>query len=262
MKTETFHRVADYYSERTLYPLRSLKPGQIVVSPSHLRYPDVCAPPPRRCILWMAVLPDRAVVSTQYGLVDDVRRIVESVGDANGLLAEDVRRPLLSLCRERSPDHELRPYFGAKLYCDADMHEPIRDPNVRKLTRETAEEAVPAGACGGDANAVDYLLQDDAAFAYFLDEQQVAWAATHPVGAMSDRIGDVWVETLEAHRRRGYGKAVLSATTGALIGQGKVAVCGTGTQGQAGFRTPESIGYRLFCHEFSVRFPPIPDWTN
>jgi len=94
---------------------------------------------------------------------------------------------------------------------------------------------------------------DDAAFAYFLDGRAVAFAGTHPVGNFSDRIGNVMVGTLDGYRRRGCGKALVSATTGRLLNQERVAVYGTNDDNVASIRTAQSVGYRTYCHTFQVR---------
>jgi GNAT superfamily N-acetyltransferase len=201
----------------------------------------------------MMVLHDRAIVSTQYGLVDRVREVVREISTAGELLRGDVKAKLASLCAAAAEGRPLRLCGGPKLYCAAGMHKVVRDPRVLRLTRETAHAAVGVLVLPGIEWSIDYLLHDNAAFAYFLGNRAVAFAGTHPAGTLADRIGDVMVETLEPYRRRGYGRAVVSATTGALIEQGRVAVWGTSHDNAAAIRTAESLGYQVFCHEFSVR---------
>ena len=58
----------------------------------------------------------------------------------------------------------------------------------------------------------------------------------------------------EEHRRRGYGKAVVSATTGELLRQGRVGVYGTATSNIASIRTARSVGYHPFATVFEARF--------
>jgi len=249
MKNETYTRVADYYSERAHYPLRTLEPGKIVVDGSHLRYADACLPPPRRCMLWLAVLDNSAIISTQYELLDDVRGVLASIPNPADLLREEARESFVTLCNSHAPNEELYSHCGVKLYCDTAMFAPVRDPNVKKLTDETVHHAVGILVL----HHPEYLLHDDAAFAYFLEDTPVSFSGSHPAGSMSDRIGDVMVETLEPYRQRGYGKAVISATTQALLERGRVAVWGTSEDNAAARRTAESVGYETFCHVFMIR---------
>jgi hypothetical protein len=69
-----------------------------------------------------------------------------------------------------------------------------------------------------------------------------------------DRVGNVMVRTLEGHRRRGYGKAVVSTTTGELLRHDRVGVWGALTTNVASIRTACSMGYQPFATVFAVRF--------
>ena len=55
------------------------------------------------------------------------------------------------------------------------------------------------------------------------------------------------------HRRRGYGKALASATASELIRQGRTAVWGTGADNVPAIRTAYSVGYEVYCRLFEVR---------
>ncbi len=250
MAAPPVRHVADFYSGRAGYALRDLPAGSLVVAASDGR----CLGKSRTA-LWMAVFDDRAVVVTQHRLLEQVRRIVEPVGVSPELLADAVRAELLAACEQDGAiGAGLWPYDGIKLYCAETTYPPVDSPDVRQLSIETADEAIAALEAIGMPSTADYLLEDNAAFAYYLHGRPVAFAGTHPVGGFRDRIGNTMVATLEPYRRRGFGSAVISATTGALLGQGRVAVWGAAPDNVAALRTAAAVGYQVYCRVFELRF--------
>lgn len=250
MQSESIDHVADFYSIPADYTLRSLPRGKILVAGSKKRYKNA-----GRSILWAAVLKDRALVSTQYELVPTIRDLVMKASSPRDLLAEKMRNRLIALCAAiLRPEEGCYVYDGVKLYCNERTYVPIADENVRRITRQTAGQAMARLRPVGIPDDVDYLLADDAAFAYYVEDQPVAFAGTHPAGPMSDRIGDAMVGTLEQYRRRGYGKAVASATTGELLRQERVTVWGAAADNVAAIKTASSVGFQLYCRVFEIRF--------
>jgi len=189
-------------------------------------------------MLTLYVLGDRALVSTVPELAKPVEGLVSAVASPAELAAASVEQKLFTLCTQHvGGNAQLVPYSGLKLYCDEETYGRIVDEHVRRVTWDDA----------------DYFLKDNAAFAYWVDDSAVAFAGTHPVGEFSGRVGNVMAGTLEEHRRRGYGKAVLSATTGELLRQGRVAVWGTEATNVASIRTARFVGYQPFATVFAVR---------
>jgi predicted GNAT family acetyltransferase len=183
-----------------------------------------------------------------------MQRIADTMTPSQ-LMASEPRQQLAEICcRHLGEDVVCYSYSGVKLYCDRSTYLQIADDNVRKITRANAGEAMTCLLDDGIPTDVDFLLADDAVFAYYLDDGPVAFAGTHPVGDMSDRIGNVMVGTHRDHRGRGYGKAVVSATAGSLLDQGRVAVYGTSEDNFASQKIALSVGYQVFAHVFEVRF--------
>ena len=242
--------VADFYSVRADFPLAELRSGEVVVVGSDRRYRSK-----GRCMLWLAVLGDRALVSTQHELVEATRHVVEQARTPEELLAEDFTSSILRLCENAlGPGAALRGYDGVKLYCCAEHYVRTDDPNVRRITHENTKHVMRHLREEGIPDDADYLLADNAAFAYWLEEIPVAFAGTHPVGEFSDRIGNIMVGVLEPYRRRGYGKALVSATTGELLRQGRTVVWGALADNVPAIKTAHSVGYELYCRLFEVRF--------
>ncbi len=248
MEEEAFKRVADFYSRPAGFPLVDIAPGDTIVCGSDARYPGVGG-----SVLYLCCVDGRCLISTQHELVSEMQRFADTMTPSQ-LMTSETREKLAEICyRCLDEDIECYTYSGVKLYCDRSAYLPIADDNVRKITRVNAGEAMTWLLDEGIPTDVDYLLGDDAAFAYYVDDRPVAFAGTHPVGDMSARIGNVMVGTHRDHRARGYGKAVVSATTGRLLDQGRVAVYGTSEDNVASQKTALSVGYQVFSHVFEVR---------
>lgn len=250
MEEDSFRRVAEFYSGAARFPLADIAPGDTLVCGSDARYPGVGG-----SVLYVAsYYGNRCVVSTQHELVSEMQRTADTMTPSQ-LMANETRQQLVEICYRRlGEDVVCYRYSGVKLYCDRSTYLPIADENVRRITRTNAGEAMTCLLDDGIPTDVDYLLGDDAAFAYYFDDRPVAFAGTHPVGDMSDRIGNVMVGTHRDHRGRGYGKAVVSATTGSLLSKGRVAVYGTSEDNVASQKTALSVGYQMFADVFEVRF--------
>jgi GNAT superfamily N-acetyltransferase len=250
MRDDSLVAVADFYSGRADFPLRELQPGAVVVAASDKRYKEASG-----CLLWMGVLNDRCLISTQHELLGPVKKVVARVSSPHQLLRTELRDSLLTACSEAlagSDTHMI--YFGLKLACDGETLVRVEDHHVRKVTPEIAPEVTASLSQEGVPDDVEYMLADDAAFAYYTDGQPVSFAGTHPLGGGGLKVGNVMVATLEPYRRRGFAKAVVSATTARLLEQGKVAVYGTSDDNIPSIRTALSVGYRPYCRVLEVRF--------
>ena len=106
-----------------------------------------------------------------------------------------------------------------------------------------------------DPEYAQEVLGGDAAYGCFPAGELVSLAHTHHPGYMCDQIGDLSVEgTLEPYRRRGYGTAVVAATTGEVIRKGRTPVWGMFDDNIVAKRTAESVGFQVFCHVFETRY--------
>ena len=249
-ESDSFLRVADFYSPRADYPLRRLQPGAPVVVGSDVRSSG------EACPLWMAVFDDACLVSTRHELVGQVGDIIHAAGAPSEFLEEKVRGRLLDLC-SRTLRRECSTYAGVKLFCAEDTYVRVDAPSVRKLTRADLSPVMAAfypDVRPDDPEYAEEILGGHAAFACYLRGEPVALAHTHHPGYMCDSIGDLSVEgVLPPYRRCGYGKAVVSATTGEVLRQQRTPVWGAFDDNTAARETARSVGYRVFCRVLEIR---------
>ena len=253
MKQQVLDTVGRFYSRRARYALHTLEPGGIVVAePTDS---NECRPSHRTCVMWMGVLEDRAVLVSAPEFAASVREAVAEAEEPADLMKPETIADLTARCSAvAGGGADLRPYLGRKYCCDSEMLRPVHNANAQRLTSRTASCAMQRLRCVGIPDDPAYLLAEDAAFANFLDEDPVAFAGTHPGRDMAESVGDVMVGTLEEYRRRGFGKAVISATTEAVVARGKVAVWGMSHDNVPAMRTASSIGYQQYCEVFELRY--------
>ena len=244
--------VGRFYSGRAGYPLHELEPGAFVVVDSTDMNESRSTHHAR--VVWMWVMEDRAILASRPDHAPLLREVARGVAAPSDLMRPEMVRELTTRCSTLArSSRSLRPYLGRKYYCDAMMHRPVHDESVHKLTRENAPPAMRELRCVGIPDDLSYLLAEDAAYAYFLGDSPVAFAGTHPARTMANCVGDVMAGTLAEHRRRGCGKAVISATTGEVVSRGRVAVWGMSHDNVPAMKTASAVGYQQYCEVFELR---------
>ena len=216
MKQHLLDTVGRFYSPPARYPLHTVESGAVVIAErtdSKERHP-----PHRRCVVWIGIMEDRAILTSVSEFTASLREVVAGITVPTDLMnPETIADVVTRYSTLAGGSANVRLYLGRKHCCDAEMLSPVHDVHVHRLTRENAPDAMRVLKPVGIPDDLTYLLAENTAFAYFQDDIPVAFAGTHPTGDMSDSIGDVMVGTLAEHRRRGFGQAVISATTGAVV---------------------------------------------
>lgn len=88
-------------------------------------------------------------------------------------------------------------------------------------------------------------------------EKPVSVSGTHAVPHLADEIADMNVPgTLEANRGQGFGKTAVSATTEAILAQGKVPIYMTSDGNIASIRTARSVGYVDYGWQLRLSYCP------
>src|SRR4030042_1056919 len=158
MEREALIRVAEFYSRGADYPLASLKPGSTVVLGSDRRYPGK-----GNGALFMSILGDACLISTQHELVAEMQRIADMITSPEHFMLDEVRRQILEGCLRSLGDELIcYTYAGVKLCCDRSTYTRVVDNNVRQITRMNAGEVITCLLDDDIPTDVNYLLADDA----------------------------------------------------------------------------------------------------
>lgn len=253
---EAVTRVDEFFSEYLGCNLETIAPRdvKVVASPrreqTELLYADVFA-------LWMLVFQKRAAVSVQPRLAGPVTRLVARYG-VNGIRSGEFLTEAIGLITGDSHTCAgVSSAAGPILFTCPDLFRPRFQHSCRRITPGD----VPAlQASGLHGNWLEQSVQEGTCFAGFDADRPVAVCGTFPVPHMADAIADIGLAgTLESHRRLGYGKTVLSATTQAVIEQNKVPVYMTSDRNAASAGTAHAVGYREYGWDFRVRIRAAED---
>ena len=251
MDHQTRLAVARFYAERAGYPLDTLRPGEVVVSHAPCSAPSPSSRRSRVLSLWVEA--DRAVFIAAPGYRHLLDGLLRSVSSPTELLNPGTVPSVAE--RLAAQNRGLVSYLGRKYCCDRHTVRPVFDAAVHKLTPEAAPQAIRQLKSVGIPEDAAYLLAEDAAFAYYCTDAAVAFAGTHPAKRTDSATADVMLGTLPQYRRRGFGKAVISATTDAVISRNRVAVWGMSYDNVAAMRTAAAIGYQEYCTLLDLRSP-------
>jgi len=77
MKQQLLYTVGRFYSPRACYPLHTVEPGAIVVADRTDSKEGYS--PHRRCVVWMGVMEDRAILSSVPEFTTLLREIVAEI---------------------------------------------------------------------------------------------------------------------------------------------------------------------------------------
>lgn len=241
---ETAQRIDRFFSIYLDGDLSRLSGGQICVVPSERRYqPEVGYGFTH--VLWLLMSGGRCLISTQHEIVQPMIGLMNNIHSLSELYAHRFDADILKICSNALPDSQLSIGAGPKYTCCDEDFKPNTDLNVHPITGATLEKV--AAVLGDAGLALPYTVQEKTAFVYELDGQPVACCGTLPIGHMEDEIGEVGsVFTLPTMRNRGCAKAVVAATTQAVLRSGRVSAYSTWDANIASQRTAMSVGYKKY----------------
>ena len=207
-------------------------------------------------ILWLFVSRGRCVVSLQHQMAEPMLEIVKRIKDPEGFRSHKFDQEILQMCSRALPQKE-KVFIsrGPKYYCSPRDLNLTTDPNVRLITKDNLSEVLTAFG-DGELGLPD-TVSEKRSFAYYFEGRPVAYCSNLPLGHMQEKVAAVGgVFTLPSMRRRGFAKAVVSATTDAVLKSGRVPVYGTSDDNLASRRTALSVGYKEYAWNLSVRYVP------
>jgi len=205
-------------------------------------------------VVWILLCRNKCIVSTQPQLQDAIKKLFSGITDFGIIREKQFHAKLVDICIREGFNKELLSIAnGLRYICLPCNFVAISDANIQAIVHNTARKIRRDLSEGGVGN-LDSSITQKTAFAYFKNGLPVAFCLTHDIGHMVDQIGDIGgIFTSKSHRGRGYAKAVLSATTKALIKSGRVPTYGTSDTNLASQATAKSVGYTDYAWQMSVK---------
>jgi hypothetical protein len=243
-----------YFSLYLGFPVSQVKSGEVVpVSCKRRLKPEVgwgFAVP-----LWVQVFRGRAIFSVRPDLFLALKRLLAEGPTPRELCTLKWCKKVGSLAGREGIGRLER-----VLYCDFEHHHPFEIPECRRLRDSDVGRFVEMKLhlnpnCDPDSLARDIKrnINDGIAFGVFLKGELVSVSDAPAIGPMQDEIEEVGVETFPDCRKRGYGKAVISAMTQAILGIGRIPVCRCGVNNEASLRLARGVGYMKYADIIQIR---------
>jgi hypothetical protein len=235
------------------HDLSLVKPGSVVVSESPRRlkceasYGYVHA-------LWWTVLEDgRSVISVPPGAGEAVRCVVRAAIGPQPFSDSSLTDSLKSAISGALAGGGLVPVervFQALVFaCDGSLVKAHTCGDCRRLTNSSI-------ATAKDLTLPSHLSPERIAYGIVSDGSVLSVAYAHLTGVMEDLVADIGVETASAHRKKGYGKTVVSAVVKEIASRGGVARYACSPANAASVATAKSVGFVLWARSLIMRSRP------
>jgi len=221
------------------------------VSPDELLRAGMCVVPHSRKLSgrnasWVFVHGDACVVSVPPQLIDDVREKAAIIPIEKIMSADSIR----ALFGD-SVHHTIGPAYQG--YAEAEDFHPIPSPHVRKLSTSDRPllQVLVDGCDPKEWRDSGINVNDENLFGYFLSGSIVAVAGIIPWASYAANPS---VVTHPDYRKKGYGKAVVSAAMQHILDQGSVVLYQTLLANVPAVRIAESLGCKPYAKSMYVAF--------
>jgi hypothetical protein len=253
MFEETLDR---YFSLYLGYPVSEVKRGQVVpVSCMWRLNPEKgwgFAVP-----LWAQIFRERAVISVRPDCFLALKRMLAEEPLPRQLYNLGWRRKLGSLIGQEDIGERQRVQ-----YCDLKHFQSFRIPECRRLRVSDVKcfvkmklDLYPNCDPVCQARDIKRNIKDGIAFGVFHQGKLVSIAEAPAIGPMQDAIEEMGVDTLPGYQRRGYGKAVISGMTQAVLEIGRIPVYRCGSKNEASLCLARAVGYVKYADIIQFRAP-------
>jgi hypothetical protein len=243
-------RVVDiFFSQYFGYDIAGLAPDEPRVVASERRERHELGYGPIFAV-WLLITKNRCAISLQERLLYPVTQTT-----AKGILFDDCidqhwQRSLTEVASDVLKK-DVSTASGPIFHCTPELFRPQR---LHPCRRVEVHDVPSLQEVGLYSSSLEHSIGEDTCFAAFHSGIPVALSGTHVVPHMADAVGDLNVPgTLEAYRRRGFGKTVVSHTTEAILAQEKVPIYATSDWNIASARTDQAVGYVRYGWQFRVQ---------
>lgn len=243
-----------YFSVYLGTPVSQVKRGQVVpISCKRRLKPEIGWG--YAVAIWVQVFRERAVISVRPDLFRALMSVLAEGSTPRQLSTLVWRKKMGSLLRREEIGGLQR-----VLYCDEQHLQPFRIPECRRLHVSDVGRFVEMKLrlnpnCDPDSlgRYIKRNINDGIAFGVFLKGKLVSVSDAPAIGPMQDEIEEVGVETSPDCQRRGYGKAVISGMTLAILDIGRIPVGRIRVNNEASLRLARGVGYMKYADIIQFR---------
>lgn len=236
--------VDQYFSVYLGYPVSQVERGQVIpVSCERRLKPEIGWG--YTVAIWVHIFRQRAVISVRPDLLEALKKMLAEGVTPSEFYTLEWRKKIGSLIGSEeigklshvlycSPERcQLFPVRGCRRLEDSDVKAFV------KMKLDLNPECDPKCL----ARDIRRNIRDGIAFGVFQEGELVSVSEAPGIGHMQNSIEEVGVDTLPEYRRRGYGKAVISAMTKAILDIGRIPIYRCNSQNKASVRLAKAIGY-------------------
>lgn len=232
--------------------LAALEPGATLVVESPRRLQKEQSYGYIRALWWLWLADGRSAVSVPPGAGERVGRIVGTVHEPTELndegLAEQLRGPVNESLRQAGLKPVDRVFSDV---CFASNERLLPRHHHGDCRRLIDDSIPPADGLG----LPDHCFPDGICYGVVVAGEAVSIAFSHRPGVMEDRVADIGIETVEGHRRRGYGKTAVSAVAGHVVDVGGEARYACRPDNAASIATARSCGFVAYARSLILSTP-------
>lgn len=240
--------VDQYFSIYLCYPISQVKEGQIIPAPCNRRLrPEIGWS--HTVAIWVQIFRERAVISIRPDLLEPLKRLLIKAPEPSQLYTLEWQKKIGSLI-------SLEETVGLVhvLYCTPGNLRLFQVPECRKLRDSDIElyvktklDLYPECDRNSLVRDIQRNIKDGIAFGVFQEGRLVSVSEAPAIGNMQDLIEELGVDTLPEFRRRGYGKAVISLMTKAILDVGRIPIYECSFKNEASIRLAKAVGYEKYA---------------
>lgn len=245
-----------YFSVYLDYPVSQVDLGQIIPVSSKRRLKEEigwgCT-----VAIWVHIFRERAVISIRPDLFEALKKMLTEISSPSQLYTIEWRKKVGSFISSGEIGR-----LGHVLYYNLEHCRLFKAPGCRRLEDSDVNAFVRMKLnlypeCDPDCLATDIRrnIKDGIVFGVFQEGKLVSVSEAPVIGHMQEPIEEVGIETLPEYQRRGYGKAVLSATTNAILNIGRIPIYRCSSKNEASIRLARTVGYEKYADIIEFQQP-------
>jgi GNAT superfamily N-acetyltransferase len=248
--------IDSYFSIYLCYPICKAKLGQVVpVSCERRLQPEIGWG--YTVAIWVHITRGKAIISLKPSLFKNLNALFIKQPEPRQLYTLKWRKKIGSLIGSNDTGQLVH-----VLYCRPEKCRLFQIPECRRLLESDIEAYVKMKlnlypSCEPDCLVRDIQrnILDGIAFAVFQKGKLVSVSEAPAIGHMQNLVEEVGVDILPEYQGWGYGKAVISAMTKAILHIGRVPLYRCNSRNEASMRLAKEVGYENHSDIIQFREP-------